>query len=840
MKVKKYIKNVKGVTSRKTFIVLYILIFALFFILQNLSENLPSTQSQVNYPGQNISGQIQSHVYLKEQPSDNLVMSKDVFLGGLWYIQFLDKRTVGYILLISFSLIILTILSHRFSTKKKHLKFTFFILCSCLSIFLSFRIGQGWDEFFINLKHSYNLSLHGLYSANFSNHTEATVDFLPFLLVGLLNKIFKVPLVETAIFFSSLGNIMIIVVSFFVVFKLTKSNTPSFLASIIVALFPPVIYLGATGFMAGFFSGFLLLAIYWVSLKKGKYTFFGFVILGLLPLIRVESLLFSSLVYVFYLFLRAIRIFIKSTKKKRAIKKILRILAVYFVIVISPFLLLTAFRYIYFGSMIPNPVIFKNATGNIDYIRVGLQQLINTIKQYKFDLLFIFIGPTLLWFISFIQKKQIAIILSLMIFILTYYSGGGDWFPITWSRYLMPFLLYGILLLISSLYIYTKLYFNRSNIVFALILIFITLLIATSEKKSNVYLNSVKDISSSYDRWGRVNNLAEYGEFLKATTPQSAIIGSPEVATIMYFAERDIYDLLGVANPEIARTKLNPRTPGDILHRKRNLESIKETPPSILALWEMAFTLPRDFKSNNLVEITKFVQGSALSQDMIDISYYRTGSYAFLESLGYKSLTIIEGEKLYFYWVHKSLWDEHSSMLEKNNFKSVGDIKLSYTVSDYFSNRFSSGFSYSGVKYGSLENLEIKDIGASVHEINGWVENGQYPDFKTPPNVKSFGSWNGNDSNIGKIKIGPINLKEKIKIPIIVGPDSTYQTLKIVGAHNEEIIFETTIKPPEVHKWYYMELMMTPENQNQSVYIIGEDNGKSFGQWFAIGMPFAN
>jgi hypothetical protein len=65
-------------------------------------------------------------------------------------------------------------------------------------------VSQGWDEFFLNLRHSFWLAHGQGYSANALSHIESTVDFIPFFSIGVLGAL-GLPMPELAILYSLAG-----------------------------------------------------------------------------------------------------------------------------------------------------------------------------------------------------------------------------------------------------------------------------------------------------------------------------------------------------------------------------------------------------------------------------------------------------------------------------------------------------------------------------------------------------------------------------------------------------------------------------------------------------------
>ena len=82
-----------------------------------------------------------------------------------------------------------------------------------ISMYLSLRVSQGWDELYMNLRHSYMLATHGVFSANAQTMVEGTVDSLPYFLIGVLGKT-GLRLDDLAIALALSGSLLIICVVF--------------------------------------------------------------------------------------------------------------------------------------------------------------------------------------------------------------------------------------------------------------------------------------------------------------------------------------------------------------------------------------------------------------------------------------------------------------------------------------------------------------------------------------------------------------------------------------------------------------------------------------------------
>jgi hypothetical protein len=161
------------------------------------------------------------------------------------------------------------------------------------------------------------------------------------------------------------------------------------------------------------------------------------------------------------------------------------------------------------------------------------------------------------------------------------------------------------------------------------------------------------------------------------------------MATINYFAERDLVDLLGIANPDIARSPLNPGFgAGDMLHKKRDPDTLLRRKADILSLYEMAFWLPEGFDKTDAAGITRFAQEKHFNDLMMTVAFYRVGDLGAVERAGFHMRLVIEGNYLYVYWVNKGMAAEHERRLAASGFRPIGNATFNYRVIDRVAARF--------------------------------------------------------------------------------------------------------------------------------------------------------
>lgn len=543
-------------------------------------------------------------------------------------------------------------------------------LIAFLSVLLSLKVSEGWDEFFINLRHSYVLAHTGQYSYNVGNMAEGTVDFLPFFLTGVLGKL-SFPLVETAICFSLLGNVLVIVAGWLILRALVVDELTCLVFTLALGIFPCVIFVGGSGFMATLFTGLILLSVYFLFLALPRERRTGWLILALLPLVRIEGIAFTFLMWLCLCLDRP------SLKKAFGTGLLLA----------APFAVLTLARLFFFGQPIPAPVMFKNTAGDPVYLTAGLGQLRFLLQYFQLHIFALLsIIPIGFCFYKKLLASKIFLPLgAVAVFCSLYFTGGGDWFPFHWNRYLMPFTL--LFTICAWVFIYNAVtpFVRRQG---ARTAIALALIIAPYLWPApNAFQTAYHDLRASRDRWSRINDLGFFGRYLRLTLPGHAVIASPEMATVMYFAEHDLLDLLGIANPEVAYAPLDPLVPGDLMHRRHFPGTIDRHRPEVIGLWGMATLGPQDFSGiapeqvkETLVRQFKefYFTPAYYFLNRWDIAHYRVGELSRLTGMGYHFLVVSTPEGFFNYLVHDTIYPAHTAALQKLGGVALGKSALSY------------------------------------------------------------------------------------------------------------------------------------------------------------------
>jgi len=692
----------------------------------------------------------------------------------------------------------------------------------------SLRASDGWDEFYINLRHAQNIIAHGAYSANAGERIEATVDLVPFAAAGLVSKYTGVLPDDVAMIVGFAGNAILIVGAFAFVSGMTASTGLALAIAAFVAVFPPLLFVGFSGFMATLFAGLILIALHWLLVRRGRWAFRAYVLLGVLPLVRVEAVALGLLLWGLVVCGSAWRRRQSVRVLWRWMRHTWRMHGARLLAVFTPFVLLTLARLLYFGHAFPVPVVFKNTGGDAGYLFSGALQLRKFYHQFGLAPALLVVAMPLAMFLVARGWRWLSAALAVFLFSLTYLTGGGDWFPESWARYWLP--LFAFLIVLSATALHRTLHSWRvplaSLIVaaaFAMFELRETLTLKTAYSDAARFL-----LVSNPKAWQRVDNLSRLGDHLRRTTDPRWRIATPEVATMIFFAERDLVGLLGIDSWDIARAPLMPMLRGDRLHRRRNPETLLRHRPEVIALYEPAATVPH-FKSN--VATQRDVQRLLMWDWLWDVAYFRVGSYDFLQALGYHSLTVQEGVHLFTYWVHESVLSSHLTRLAAAGFVPQGSIHMPYTVTDGLTRRYRPAFG----PFASLHALRATAV-ASVASTGAVRANVALPAMAGAPPGTVYATYGVHRSTRGALRLTltPTTLGE-LRVPIALGPTEGNVTISVVRSVDASVIQRVPVPQGLSGKWLRLRVRVSADSTPLALVI--EDHGR-VGGWFAAGAPW--
>jgi hypothetical protein len=544
-------------------------------------------------------------------------------------------------------------------------------LGSLLFVSIFFMTIAPWDELFINLRHSLHLATEGRFSFNKTEWIEGTVDFLPYGILGLLHRI-GVPLIEGAFILSLLGGIGCWLVGYRMLRFWKIPNAESWAPLVLLAQIP-LLYNSSQGFTASLFAACQLWALYFIFLERR--IVWGFLLLSLVPLIRTEGIWFLSITCALY-------------GKRNGIRSL-----AWGLLSIVPFLFLCGLRLHWFGSVISTPIKYKNTTGSFFFLLIGVRNVLtDLVAGYSASVGSLILICAAQWKKlhprgRLFDKTQIDLLLVFVLFEIPYYLSGGDWFPPHWERYLFPFSFY---LWVLGLAAFAKTWVDakeRSPLFLAAVLFvfFMPFLWTNSGYRrlmSDLFRGRavLAKVQSRYWAHARMQLLSQLGNHLKRTSEPNQKIASSEVASIMFFAEREAVDLLGVANPRIAARPL--RTPPPLfrkyprselpysIFRRVDPTIVPELRPEYLYLFDFNVKdLFEDFQTKELDERTLFVALDRWQRKFVGLIAPIYGSVEKLVAEGYFPIVVASGNEFCnLYFVSKEALPGHLQKLKQSGF----------------------------------------------------------------------------------------------------------------------------------------------------------------------------
>lgn len=423
-------------------------------------------------------------------------------------------------------------------------------------VLAAFLLFQPWDELFISLRHAQHLSEMGTFSFNRFEKIEGIVDFLPFFILGLLNKA-GLPLIETNFFIEILAGWFCILGGRRVLISLAGEGFSAWSYPLLV-LYPPLLLNTGNGFTVLFFTAFIMWSLVFLVFEKNvsQRWYLGCFILSLVPMVRLEGAWFSILMFVFLMFFNQSRL-----PPQKALTSLM--------IILVPTASLTLWRLSYFGRAIPIPIIYKSSIGSFFFFLLGLRNLLLDLVAGGGAFFVAVIWCSLILknekADEFKKTHHLPMLFLLFLFSAPYYLSGGDWFPPAWGRYLFPFSFFCFMVgtvCLMDVFTQLKRLSPAAITIFSVFLVSVLYFPSGSFRRLGEILFTPRTSLSGLHnkKIGKVNqrihSLSRLGFHLKNTTSTQTVIGSSELATLMFFADREALDLLGVTNLEIAQSPL--------------------------------------------------------------------------------------------------------------------------------------------------------------------------------------------------------------------------------------------------------------------------------------------
>jgi hypothetical protein len=559
-----------------------------------------------------------------------------------------------------------------------------------LSSLLSLRLALYWDEFYINLRHAAMLCQHGVFSINPDSRIEGTVDTLPLVATAVLH-LAGLRLEDAFILTSLAGNALVVAASYLLARAMTGDRTWALATACGMGLLPSVAWVGATGFTAGLFTGWMLLGAYLLVFTERRG--YGLLVLGTLTLVRTEGVLFSGLLVAWACGMRGL----VSAWRDGHLVAHFRQLAGALTLVTAPFLLASAVRWWLYPSVLPTPIVLKNTGLDRGYALQGLQSLSEAMEGRDTHLLLfalvVFAAVLALQGARSQARDLLGVPVVAAAFILPYHIGGGDWLTPQWNRYGLPLEICATLgVLVAARLTLSRLGPPIARTV-AFVLLASTVLTAVGDAWARGQATHIvtQTLGQLRHQEGdlvfhddRIDALANLGRLLDAVLPPEAVVSSSEEATIMYFSGRRMLGLLGVSNPEVAREPLQPLGWGATAYKRRAVRSFERHRPDAFLAWE---PFVRRLPGDETAGLEEALVRRFFCQPMIDALYYRVGSPRTLVLLGYENHTVLFRDMAFNIHVHRRVAPRFRANLARLGFTHAGRLSVPYRVSTKLSRR---------------------------------------------------------------------------------------------------------------------------------------------------------
>lgn len=455
-----------------------------------------------------------------------------------------------------------------------------------------------FDDAMISMRYAWNFS-HGRGLVwNAGEYIEGYTNLLMTLMMSVatffLEKRYAVLAVQlTGIFF--VPGSAFFALKIFQITSPNKYNDLKYFLFTAVILYYPLNYWSLMGMETGMLSFLLsagvLASLKYVESQSQKYLWWMSVSFGLAFLTRNDSLLFAALAFLYLLPT------LKNGRKQIYLFLAAGILYSFFV------LGQTAFRYFYYGEIVPNTYTLKLVgMPLIERLRNGWGFIKPFLKESSFVILFSLPGLSL----KFSRQKIYLFALFLTSVLYQIYVGGDPWNYWRIMTPTMPFLF--ILFFEGSadaLRLIPKL---KPDLAFSIMILALTacgLYFMDSRFMREISLSALP-----YDN-GAAHKHTDIAIAINALTDENATIGVFWAGTIPYYADRPAIDFLGKSDPYIAN--LPPDLSGQMSwfgmnsvpgHNKYDLNySIKQLLPTYVQEFEVGSQNLNDWGAEHYVNI---------------------------------------------------------------------------------------------------------------------------------------------------------------------------------------------------------------------------------------------
>jgi hypothetical protein len=375
---------------------------------------------------------------------------------------------------------------------------------------------------------------------NLGEREEGYSNFLWIILLGIFSWLGILPSIASKLLSIIFGTgILILTFNLSQLFKKENSSC-SFIALFLLASNTSLVLWVASGMETIFYTFLLLLASY-LFLKEceGKGTYLSAFCFLCLALTRPEGILFFSLPVLF----RVYDLFLPRPHFSK------RSFFIYIMVFSLPFTVYLIWKYLYFGTIIPNtfyakfhaplPLLYQPA----GKFRRAFHYLTQAFLQYNLVVTIPFFG--LLFGTNNVRGEKLTYIVCVILLqIFFVMSVGGDWMPR--FRFIVPILPFVYILFqegINSALVRVKTRFFKLSLCCTILIMGIANFPSSKFEHYEYFKKSDRELK----------RIREFGGWLKQSFPSHYTVAYEEAGIPMYYSQLRLLDVLGLLNRDIAR-----------------------------------------------------------------------------------------------------------------------------------------------------------------------------------------------------------------------------------------------------------------------------------------------
>jgi len=146
------------------------------------------------------------------------------------------------------------------------------------------------------------------------------------------------------------------------------------------------------------------------------------------------------------------------------------------------------------------------------------------------------------------------------------------------------------------------------------------------------------------------------------------------------------------------------------------------------------------------------------------------------------------------------------------------------------------GFKIDGFEKLNNGQWKSKNSGMQINLEGAWQPDAYYPDTPAPKKGHmAFGSWNGNDSNIGElVAFIPDGRCNEISLGYLTGPDPSTLDIMVIDTNTKAVLNRLDLRVPNNEWTHVTGRELFNDNPCKNLAVVARDNGVDWGQWLAI------